>query len=72
MTNTSPHPSERRSIETERERIIEQAERAPGVAELMQVYESAEAGYAAAIAQPGVRIATSTNPEARNSGAHVG
>ncbi len=72
MASNSPRPGEQRSLESEREQIIEQAERAPGIAELMQVYESAEAGYMAAVAQPGVRVASSTNPERRDNVAHLG
>ena len=72
MPTGSPRPRDQHSIEAEREQIIEQAERAPGVAELMQVYESAEAGYTAAVAQPGVRVSSSTNSEVRSSRGHVG
>jgi len=62
----------KRTVEAEREQIIEQAQRMPGIAELMQVYESAEAVYTAAVPQPSVRFATSTNKETRSHNAYLG
>ena len=72
MTDNSLSPSNQRSIEVERDQIIEQAQRAPGIAELMQVYESVEAAYARAVPQSGIRVASSTNPGIRVRDAHLG
>ena len=63
MTSNSPLGHEEAPIENERDRIVERAQRAPGIAELMELYESAEAAYASAIPQLGVRVASSTASE---------
>jgi len=49
-----------KSIDTERETLLKAAQSKPGILELMEVYEAAEAVYTATMTFPPVRVATST------------
>lgn len=61
-----------RSTEADRDRILEQAERSPGIAEVMRLYDAAEASYRAAVRPPEVRVASSTNLRVRAVDAKLG
>ena len=65
-------PVAQRPIEDERSQIVERAQHAPGVAELMEVYEAAEAAYTGAVQRPRVQVASSTNPGAGMHDANLG
>lgn len=69
---SSDSSRKQRSSETERDRIIEQGQTAPGVVDLMRLYEAAEAVYATTFQRPRIQVANSTNLKVHEINAKLG
>lgn len=61
-----------RSIEADRDRLLEDAAGSLGVVEIMRLYDSAEAAYTAASSSSGVQVASSTNLTVHTVNAELG